>query len=285
MCDETTFARYRAVTRREFGALSAAASVALLIPRPAAALDIAGSDVDIETPDGIADCYLAHPVSGAHAGVVVWPDARGMRTAYREMANRLAEHGYAVLVMNPYYRGHRGPVLPDGADPRQADTMAAIRPLLADLSPETESTDAIAMVEWLEQHASVDSGRKIGTMGFCLGGPSTFRTAAHFPERVGAAVSFHGVRLVTDQPSSPHLLVPTLKAEFLIVIAEDDDQREPEVKNVLSNAFAAAGVPAEIEVYEGAMHSFTTTDSAVHHPEQAQRAWARMIALFERALA
>src|SRR5690606_13986006 len=173
-------------------------------------------------------------------------------------------------VVNPYYRAHRGPVLPGGTDPRQGNTMSVLGPLLADLSPETERTDALAAVGWLDAHEKVASDRKMGTIGFCLGGPATSRTAAESPDRVGAAASSHGVRLVTDQPSSPHLLVPKLKAQFLIAIAEDDDEREPEAKAVLRAAFDEAGGQAEIEVYP-AMHSWMTTDSAVHDPAQAER--------------
>jgi carboxymethylenebutenolidase len=224
-------------------------------------------------------------VSGRHPGVLIWPDARGMRAAYRQMAQRLAESGYSVLVMNPYYRGHRGAVLPEGADPRQGDTMAALRPLLAQLTPQTNLTDAVAFMEFLDRQAAVDTNRPAATTGYCLGGPVTMITAAQFPQRIGAACSFHGVRLATDAPDSPHLLVPRMKASYLFCIADDDDPREPEVKNVLRQAFASAGLDAEIEVYEGANHSWCTPDSPVYHPAQAERAWSRMLALFDTALA
>lgn len=287
MCDETTFARDRRIatmTRRRFGALTAAAGAVMLLPKAAKALDVTFSEVDVETPDGTADCYFARPVEDAHPGVVIWPDARGMRGAYRDMAVRLAEHGYSVLVVNPYYRRQRGQVLPDDTDPRQGNAMSVLGPLLADLSPETERTDAIAAIEWLDAHENVADDRKLGTIGFCLGGPATFRTAAEAPTRVGAAASFHGVRLVTDEPTSPHRLVPRLDAQFLIAIAEDDDARDPDAKNVLRAAFDEAEVSAEIEVYP-AMHSWMTTDSAVHDPAQAERGWNRMLALFAAALA
>src|SRR5690606_30065686 len=283
MCDEITFARDRriaAMMRRRFNALTAAAGAVMLLPRAANALDVVHSDVDVETPDGTADCYFAHPAEGAHPGVVIWPDARGMRESYREMAGRLAEHGYSVLVVNPYYRKQRGPVISSGAE---GNAMSALGPLLADLSPETELSDAPAALAWLDANEKVDRDRKLGTIGFCLGGPATFRTSAAAPDRVGAAASFHGVRLVTDQPTSPHLLVPNLRARFLIAIAEDDDAREPDAKNVLRSAFDEAGIEAEIEVYP-AMHSWMTTDSAVHDAAQAERGWNRMLALFGAAL-
>jgi len=285
MCDESFFVRHaRDLTRRELGAISLGAGVAMLLPRITHALEVTSSQIDVETPDGLADCYFAHPVSGSHPGVVVWPDARGIRPAYRDIAERLAESGYSVLAVNPYYRSHRGAVLGDGADPRQGDTMSILRPLLAELSPETERTDAITMVRFLDTQAVVDANRRMGTLGFCLGGPATFRTAAQFPDRVGAGASFHGVRLVTDAPTSPHLLIPRMSAEFLIAIAEDDDENDPEAKRVLRETFEKAGLRAEIEVYDGAMHSWTTPDSPVHHPAQAERAWNRMLALFDAAL-
>ncbi len=286
MCDESTFERDRriALTRRRFNALSLAAGAVMLLPKAANALDVTVVDVDVETPDGMADCYFAHPLEGTHPGVVIWPDARGMRPAYRELASRLAEHGYAVLVVNPYYRKQRGPVLPEGDAAREGNAMAALGPLLADLSSDTERTDAVAAIGWLDQQQHVAADRPMGTVGFCLGGPATFRTAAEFPERVSAAASFHGARLVTDQPTSAHRLVPAVQAQFLIAIAEDDDEREPEAKNVLRAAFDAAGKTAEIEVYP-AMHSWMTPDSAVHDPEQAERGWNRMLAIFGAALA
>jgi carboxymethylenebutenolidase len=288
MCDEDLLIRARAndMTRRGFGVMSAAAGLSLLLPRAADAMDVIASEVDIRTPDGVADCHFAHPTSGKHPSVLVWPDARGMRPAYHQMARRLAESGYAVLVVNPYYRGARGAVWPEGADPRQGgDAMNIIRPLLAQLSPTTNRTDAIALMGFLDRHDAVDRSRKAATTGYCLGGPVTMITAAEFPERIGAACSFHGVRLATDAADSPHLLVPKMKAQYLFAIAADDDQREPEVKNLLQKAFDGVGLKAEIEVYEGTQHSWTTPDSPVHDAAQAERAWGRMMALFETALA
>jgi carboxymethylenebutenolidase len=290
MCDESTFASKRApgaaeVSRRRFGALTVGAGIALLLPRAASAVDVTAAQIDVRTPDGLADCHFVHPVSGRHPGVLIWPDARGMRAAYRQMAQRLAESGYAVLVVNPYYRGKRGPALPEGADPRQGDTMNVLRPLLAQLSPQTNLTDAVALMEFLDGQAAVDVRRPAATTGYCLGGPVTMITAAQFPQRIRAACSFHGVRLATDAADSPHLLVPKMQASYLFCIADDDDEREPEVKNVLRRAFETAGLDAEIEVYEGAMHSWCTPDSPVHHAAQAERAWGRMLALFATALA
>lgn len=256
----------------------------MVLPRAANALDVAASEVDVPTADGIADCHFVHPIEGQHPGVVIFPDARGMRMVYRQMAARLAESGYSVLVLNPYYRGKRVPVLPEGAVAQDPDTMATLRPLLAMLTPETHVTDALALIEFLDRQASVDTNRPLGVMGYCLGGPMTMRAAAARPDRIGAAASFHGVQLASDAADSPHLLVPQMRASYLFAIATDDDERDPEAKNLLRRAFDDAGLFAEIEVYEGAMHSWCTADSPVHNPEQAERAWGRMIELFGRTL-
>ena len=288
MCDELTNAdskRYRgsgAITRRQFGAGSAGAGLAAMLARPANALTVTASDVDVETPDGIADCHFVHPESGSHPGVLVWPDAFGLRPAMKQMARRLAESGYSVLVANQYYRRQRAPIA-NSTD--FGEVRAIVRPLMASLSAETNVTDARAFIGFLDSQDPVDSDRKMGTTGYCMGGPMTMRTAAALPERIGAAASFHGGGLVTDRPNSPHLLVPKMSAHYLFAIAANDDERQPEAKDVLREAFAKAELPAEIEVYEGAMHGWCPPDSRVYNEAQAERAWGRLIALFERALA
>ena len=201
------------------------------------------------------------------------------------MGRRLAESGYAVLVVNPYYRSARAPVVEEGASFRDAATREVIMPLMRSLSAETNVTDARAFVAFLDAQDVVDGERKMGTTGYCMGGAMTMRTAAAFPERIGAGASFHGGRLVTDAPDSPHLLAGKMRAHYLFAIAENDDQKQPEAKTVLREAFDAAGLPAEIEVYEGAMHGWCPPDSAVYHEAQAERAWSRLLALFETALA
>jgi carboxymethylenebutenolidase len=273
------------VTRRQFGALSAGAGIAMLLPSVANAQAVTESDVEVTTPDGTADCYFVHPASGAHAGVVIWPDILGLRPAFRMMGRRLAESGYSVLVVNPFYRQKRAPVVPPGASFADAETQNAVMPLAQALNPTTHVTDARAFVSFLDGQAAVDTNRRIGTMGYCMGGPITMRTAAAIPDRVGAGASFHGGGLVTGQPDSPHLLVPQMKAQYLFAIAEDDDRRQPEAKTVLRDTFAKAGLPAEIEVYAGAAHGWCPPDSAVYHEAQAERAWSRLLVLFERALA
>jgi carboxymethylenebutenolidase len=287
MCDENLLKHFRSsndLTRRQFGALSIGTGAAMVLPRAANALEVTAATVDVATPDGVADCHFVHPVSGAHPAVLIWPDARGLRTVYFQMAARLAESGYSVLAVNPYYRGKRAPVLPEGALASDPNTMTVLRPLLADLNPETHVTDALALLEYLDAQPSVDSQRKMATTGYCLGGPMTMRAAAARPDRIGAAASFHGIQLATDAPDSPHLLVPRMRAQYLFAIAADDDARDPNSKVLLREAFDSAGLAAEIEVYEGANHSWCTADSPVHNPAQAERAWSRMMNLFETVL-
>ncbi len=289
MCDEQTLRDEEAarapLTRRQFTVASSAAIAAAILPKAQGAEAVIGADVLVETPDGQADCYFAHPATGTHAGVIVWPDILGLRPAFRAMGDRLAGAGYAVLVVNPYYRQAQAPVVPEGASFRDAAIRETVMPLARSLSPETNVTDAKAFVAFLDAQAPVDTERKIGTTGYCMGGPMTMRTAAAVPDRIGAGASFHGGGLATDDDASPHLLVPDMKASFLIAIAENDDERDPDAKDKLRAAFDAAELDAEIEVYAGAMHGWCPPDSPVYNEAQAERAWARLLALFEGALA
>jgi carboxymethylenebutenolidase len=291
MCDERTFGEQDAwvrrageLTRREFGVLSMGAGLSLLLPGPAGAAEVVERDVEIVTPDGKADARFVHPASGTHPGVLVWPDAFGLRPAMQQMGRRLAQSGYSVLVVNPYYRTGKAPVLPEGADFNDPKTREQIMGLMASLNAQTHMRDARAFVDWLDAQPSVARDRKLGTAGYCMGGPITLRTAAERADRIGAAASFHGGRLVTKDADSPHLLIPKLNARYLFAVAENDDQAEPEVKNVLREAFARRGLPAEIEVYQGALHGWCPPDSRVYNQAQAERAWARLLALFEGAL-
>ena len=280
--DNTEYVRTAKMTRRQFGAVSAGAGLAMLLPRAANAQAVSEADIDVTTPDGVADCYFAHPASGAHPGVLIWPDAFGLRSAKKQMGRRLAESGYSVLVVNQYYRTQRAPIVNTTDFAAERDTLM---PLMGSLNADTQTRDAMAFIRFLDSQPAVDPSRKMGTMGYCMGGPFTMRTAAAVPDRIGAAASFHGGGLVTDQANSPHLLVPEMKAHYLFAIAENDDNNQPEAKDVLRDAFALAGLPAEIEVYAGAMHGWCPPDSNVYHEAQAERAWSRLLALFESALA
>ena len=291
MCDEhyeqdmKEYVERASLTRRQFGALSVGAGMAMLLPQAADAVAVTESEVEVKTPDGTADCYFVRPAGGTGAGVLIWPDILGLRPAFRQMGKRLAESGYSVLVVNPYYRQKRAPVVPVGASFADESTRNTVMPLAQALNATTHVTDAKAFVAYLDSQAAVSKTRKIGTMGYCMGGPITMRTAAAVPNRVGAGASFHGGGLVTNQPDSPHLLVPTMKAQYLFAIAENDDMREPESKNVLRETFAKAGLPAEIEVYQGAAHGWCPPDSRVYNQAQAERAWSRLLVLFDKALA
>lgn len=237
----------------------------------------------ITTPDGEADAYWVHPVDGTAPAVLIWPDIFGLRPAFRTMARKLASQGYAVLAVNPYYREQKGDVLPAGSDASSEGVFGIVRPFASTLGVETTLTDARAFVDWLDQQESVDPTRQMGTMGFCMTGSYVFRTAAAMPDRIGAGASFHGGSLVTDEPDSPHKLIPQIDAAMLVAIAENDDAKEPETDDTLTQAFADADVKAHVEVYP-AMHGWVPVDTKAHDPEQAEAAWQRMLSIFGPAL-
>lgn len=285
MCDERTVCDNELyLTRRRLGLLGSAAALLALLPKAANALSVVESDVLIETPDGTTDAYFVRPASGKYPGVLVWPDILSLRPAFRAMGKRLAESGYSVLVVNPYYRMAKAPVVGEGATFQDPAVRATVMPFYQALTPATTKTDALAFTAWLDGQAGVDTARKLGTTGYCMGGPMTMRTAAAKPDRVGAGASFHGAGLVTDGADSPHLLVPEMKASYLFAIAENDDAAQPEAKTVLREAYDKAGLPAEIEVYPGTMHGWCALDAPVYDKQQAERAWERLLALFEKAL-
>jgi len=281
MCDQDHFEEdLKKYSRREIGALAAVGvGAAMMLPRTANAAEVTEAEVSITTPDGECDAYFVTPASGAHAAVLVWPDIFGLRPAFRQMGKRLAESGYSVLVVNPFYRTKKAPTAEIGANTAISEVM----PLARTLNAKTQTVDAKAFIAWLDSQPQVDKNKKIGTIGYCMGGPIVMRTAAAVPNRVGAGGTFHGGGLVTKDGDSPHLLIPQMKARFLIAIAENDDQRDPDSKTVLKDAFAQAKLPAEIEVYPAA-HGWCPPDTRVHNHDQAEKAWKRMLALFEQAL-
>jgi len=286
MCDQDHFEEDRQdyegrglVTRRQFGVLLGAGMV-MRLPRVANAVAVTESDVNVTTPDGTADAYFVHPASGTAPGVLVWPDIFGLRPALRQMGKRLAESGYAVLVVNPFYRVKKAPTADAGA----ATPIPQLMPLAQALNETTHMTDAKAFVAWLDRQPSVARNRKVGTQGYCMGGPIAFRTAAAVPDRIGAVASFHGGGLVTTMPNSPHLQAAATKAQFLVAIAANDDARSPNDKNVLKDTFTKAKLAAEIEVYEGAAHGWCPPDSGVYNEPQAEKAWGRLLALYKEAI-
>src|SRR6516225_4635030 len=287
MCDQDHFdkdleeyERLGLVTRKQFGVMLGA-GVAMLLPKVANAAAVTESEVTVKTPDGTADCYFVHPASGTAPAVLVWPDIFGLRPAFRQMGKRLAESGYSVLVVNPFYRAKKAPT----ADAGGATPIQDLMPLARALNETTHMADAKAFIGWLDGQASVAKNRKVGTQGYCMGGPIAFRTAAAVPDRVGAVASFHGGGLVADAPNSPHLQAAKSKVQLLIAIAANDDQRAPTDKDVLKETFAKANLPAEIEVYTGAAHGWCPPDSTVYNEPQAEKAWSRLLALYGKALA
>ena len=287
MCDQDHFEQDRQefeagglVTRRQFGVLLGAGMV-MMLPKVANAVTVTESEVTVMTPDGMADCYWVHPATGTAPAVLVWPDIFGLRPAFRQMGKRLAETGYSVLVVNPFYRVRKAPTADAGA----ATPIPSLIPLAQALNETTHTTDAKAFIAWLDRQPSVNRNRRVGTQGYCMGGPMAFRTATAVPDRVGAVASFHGGGLVTDMPNSPHLQTAKTKAQLLIAIAANDDMRSPNEKNVLKETFAKANLPVEIEVYAGAAHGWCPPDSGVYNEPQAEKAWTRLLALYGKALA
>ena len=277
--DQQKYEALGLVTRKQFGVMLGA-GVAMLLPQVANAVTVTESEVKVKTPDGTADCYFVHPATGTAPGVLIWPDIFGLRPAFRTMGKRLAESGYSVLVVNPFYRKQPAPTASKGA----ATPIAEVLPLAQALNETTHMTDAKAFVGWLDQQTSVAKNRKVGTQGYCMGGPMAFRTSAAVPDRVGAVASFHGGGLVTDMPNSPHLQASKTKAQFLVAIAQSDDTPRPTEKTVMKETFEKAKLSADIEVY-AAMHGWCPPDSTVYNEQLAEKAWGKLLALYGKALA
>jgi carboxymethylenebutenolidase len=288
MCDDFTAREEdkalasQGLSRREFAAIGSAGLIAACSGGESGASDatLAIDNVMVPTPDGTADALFIRPKRGKHPGVVMWPDIAGLREAYRQMAARLAASGFAVLVVNHYYRVARAPLLATMAEWRSPEGQAKLKPAIASLSPAGTVRDATAFVAWLDKQPAVDRRRKIGTQGYCQTGSFALRTAGALPGRVGAAASFHGAGLVTPGGDSPHLELAKSRASFLIAIARNDDARSPADKSVLADAAKAAQRPAEIEVY-GADHGWCTLDAPTYDKAEADRAWGRLLNLYK----
>ena len=282
------------VPRRDFVGLSVAAGVAAATATASAAgLKVVETDVEVKTPDGMCDAAFIHPASGSHPGVLLWPDAFGLRPSMREMAKRLAAEGYSVLVPNPFYRISKAPFTDAStfnfANP---DDMKKLGPLMGSVNaPGNAEKDAVAYVAFLDSQKPVNKSKKIGTQGYCMGGPLVVKTAAALPDRIGAGGSFHGGGLVTDKPDSPHLLASKIKARMYFGIASNDDMRQPDAKDKLKESFAAAKVPTEIEVYAGALHGWCVSDmpqqngKPIYNKADAERAWGKLLALYKAGIA
>ncbi|MET0292356.1 MAG: dienelactone hydrolase family protein [Steroidobacteraceae bacterium] len=290
MCDQDSFddmlqydLKAVELSRRRFAALGVGLGASSLLPRIAGAVEVKDQDVEIKTADGTCDAHFAHPASGKGPAVLVWPDIFGLRASFKQMGRRLAESGYSVLTVNPFYRLQKAPTSPQGANMQDPEVRTKLVGQMGSLTAETHVADSTAFMAWLDRQSSVDVKKKAGTTGYCMGGPITMRAAAAMPSRIGAAASFHGAALVTDKPDSPHLLVPKMKARYLFAIAQNDDQGQPEAKTVLRDTFAKAKLPAEIEVYP-AQHGWCPPDGRVYDHDQAEKAWARLLALFKAGL-
>lgn len=282
-----------AFTRRDFVAMSLAGVAAATATVSAAGRAVTETDVVIQTPDGSCDCAFIYPSTGAHAAIIIWPDAFGLRVSMREMAKRLANEGYSVLVPNPYYRVAKSPVFGDISKfsfSNPAD-RTKLTPLMGSIGADgTAERDVVAFVAWLDKQKSVDASKKIGTQGYCMGGPLVFRTAAAVPNRVGAVGSFHGGGLVTDTPNSPHLLIPKMRARLYVAVASNDDSRQPDAKDKLKEAFKKAGRSAQVEVYKS-LHGWCVPDmpadanGPIYNQPEAEQAWTKLLALYKTALA
>ena len=283
------------LSRRDFVALSLAAGLAAAAGEQlasAAALPVMAMNVDVKTPDGTCDAMFIHPTTGAHPGVIIWPDAFGLRPAMVDMGKRLAADGYAVLVPNPYYRMTKAPGIDmNGFSFQNPADMGKLRPLMGSIGAAgAAEKDATAFIAFLDAQKQVNTSKKVGAQGYCMGGPLVFRTMAAVPNRMGAGGSFHGGGLVTDQPTSPHLLIPKMKGRLYVAVASNDDQRQPDAKDKLKEAFAAAKVPAEVEVYQS-LHGWCVPDmpaeanNPIYNKPEAEKAWAKLLELYKAGLA
>ena len=290
MCTENTEADLDrvglSVGRRSFTTLAGAGALAAALPaRALAGKPVKGRDVTIKTDDGTCDAYFVAPASGKHPGVLVWPDIRGLRPAFRQMADRLAAEGYAVLTVNPFYRWQKSPVVDAANDFSDPAIRAKLFGYLKQLTKPIVETDAKAHLAFLDAQKEVDTKRKLGTTGYCMGGPMVIYTAALNPDRVGAAASFHGGGVGTDKPDSPHLLIPKTNAGYLFAIADNDDKETPNEKVLLNAVLAPRKQWHEVEVYAGAMHGWCPPDGRAYNEAAAEKAWGRMLELFKAELA
>jgi carboxymethylenebutenolidase len=280
------------LSRRDFVAMSLAGLAAAAGTTASAQMQVVEHDVEVKTPDGTSDAVFIHPITGTHPGVLIWTDALGLRPSMRDIGKRIAAEGYAVLVPNPFYRAAKAPVFDSSFSFSNQNDMAKLKQLMGSVNaPGNPEKDARAYVAFLDAQTQVNKAKRIGTQGYCMGGALVMRTAAALPDRIGAGASFHGGGLVTESPESPHLLAPKIKARMYIGVAANDDMRQPEAKDILKKAFAAANVPAEVELYPNALHGWCVPDMPpqngmpIYNKPDAERAWAKLVALYKTALA
>jgi carboxymethylenebutenolidase len=287
MCDSDNHQGYivdTSFTRRSV-VLTMSSAVALAgVPTAALAAEVTETDVMVTTPDGSADAALFHPAgSGSWPAVLMWPDILGLRPVFRDMGRRLAAAGYVVLVPNPFYRTRRAPIVTgpfDFNDQKQVQPLMALKATLTDAAIDK---DAAAFITFLDQQKQTNRRKGAGVQGYCFAGPFAFHTAAIRSDRIRAVGSFHGGGLVTKDANSPHLLIPKTRASFVVAIARNDDQRQPEAKDILKAEFASAKRPAIVEVYP-ADHGWCVPGSQTYNQAAAERAWAELLRLYRANL-
>ncbi|WP_296045837.1 dienelactone hydrolase family protein [uncultured Alteromonas sp.] len=292
MCDNSTEQDIQRVTahggtinRRQFNQLLALGTLSAVMPQFAVADEsIMHQEVTVKTPDGMADCLFTAPKTGTHPAIVMWPDIKGRRAAFDVMGQRLAAQGYAVLVVNPFYRDTSGAALPKGVEFPSPEAWQTLSPMREKLTQQAVVSDAQAFFAFLDEQSSVDAKRQGALMGYCMSGAFTMFAAAAMPGRIGAIASFHGGGLATDKADSPHHTVAQSDALALHAIAENDNERSPQMQPLLKEAYQAAGLTAHIEVYAETLHGWTPPDSRVYNEKQAERAWQQTLALFNQAL-
>jgi carboxymethylenebutenolidase len=273
------------ISRRTFS-LGAAATAVLTSAAAHAQSQVIEKDVEVPMASGVSDSALFYPAGkGPWPAVLIWTDILGLRPVFRDMGRRLAAQGYVVLVPNPFYRNHKAPVVDGTFDFNKPEDRAKVMPMAAALTQDAAFSDAKDYVAFIDKQAQTDKKHKVGVQGYCMGGPLTFRTAAIVPDRIGAAATFHGGGLVTDKPDSPHLLIPKMKATVYCAVADNDDKSQPTAKDTLKTSFAAAKVPARVEVYTGDNHGWCVKGSQPYDEAGAERAWAELTALYQKALA
>ncbi|MEP5761537.1 MAG: dienelactone hydrolase family protein [Litoreibacter sp.] len=289
MCDEAKLKEW-ALSRRQLGVLAGAAAVTACAPEAVTAgtetsdAALIQTKVSFETADGTMDGVFVHPAEGKHPAVIFWPDIASIRTAKIDMVRRLAAEGFAVLMLNPYYRDVAGQQFDDFTDFFANDGFPKVTPWRRKLDADSIGRDAGSAVEWLDAQAAVDTSKGIGTQGYCMGGPFTVWSAAAVPTRIKAAASFHGGGLVrSDYEKSPHKVLGQTDAGFLIAVAQDDDAKEPTHKDEFAAAAKAAGRLAVVEVYAGG-HGWTVPDSPSYAGPSAEKAYTDLLSLYSQQL-
>ena len=288
MCDsdnDQPFIVDTSFTRRSAVLTMTSVAMVASLPACAAAAKVTETDVTVPTPDGSADAALFYPTgAGSWPAVLMWPDILGLRPVFRDMGRRLAAEGYIVLVPNPFYRTKRAPIVTGPFDFNDKAAMAGLMKLKDTLTDAAIDRDAAAFISFLDQQKPTNRRKGAGVQGYCFSGPFAFHTGAVRSDRIRAVATFHGGGLVTKDANSPHLLIPKTKASFVVAIARNDDQRQPEAKDVLKKTFADAKRPAVVEVYP-ADHGWCVEGSPSYDHASAEKAWAELLKLYRANLA